>query len=150
MKKLLLILSLAVYSIAAQLNTGEKIPTFSINDQFEKAQMIPTTTKTIIVAGSKDASDVIKEYLLSLEGDSLTKNDAVYIADISGMPSLITKFFALPKMKKYPFKILLLDETNNTKFLMQEDKITIYEVENQLVKDVKYITTKEELAAYVK
>lgn len=150
MKKLLLILSLAVYSIAAQLNTGEKIPTFSINDQFEKAQIIPSNTKTIIVAGSKDASDVIKDYLLSLEGDSLAKNDAVYIADISGMPSLITKFFALPKMKKYPFKILLLDETNNTKFLMQENKITIYEVENQLIKDVKYISTKEELATYVK
>lgn len=150
MKKLLLILSLAVYSIAAQLNTGEKIPTFSINDQFEKAQVIPSTTKTIIVAGSKDASDVIKEYLLGLEGDSLTKNNAVYIADISGMPSLITKFFALPKMKKYPFKIFLLDETNNDKFLMQEDKITIYEVEDQLIKDVKYIATKEELATYIK
>ncbi len=150
MKKLLLILSLAVYSIAAQLNTGEKIPTFSINDQFEKAQIIPSSTKTIIVAGNKDASDTIKDYLLSIEGDSLSKNNAVYIADISGMPSLITKFFALPKMKKYPFKILLLDDTNKDKFLMQEDKITIYEVEDQLVKEVKYITTKEELAAYIK
>ena len=39
----------------------------------------------------------------------LEKNSAVYVADISGMPSLISKFIALPKMKKYPFSVLLLE-----------------------------------------
>ena len=43
-------------------------------------------------------SDVLKEYLLSKEGDILSKNNAIYVADISGMPSLISKFSALPKM----------------------------------------------------
>ncbi|WP_419671215.1 hypothetical protein [Aliarcobacter butzleri] len=41
------------------------------------------------------------------------------------MPSLITKFIALPKMKKYSFPILLIDEENKVLFPVEEDgKIT--------------------------
>ena len=34
----------------------------------------------------------------------------VYVADISGMPALVTRMFALPKMRELPFPIALVRE----------------------------------------
>lgn len=146
MKKVLLTLFVALATVANAFNIGDTTPSFSIKDQFEKAHTISADTKTIIFAAGKGTGDTIKEYLLSKKGDFLTNNNAVYVADITGMPSLITKFFALPKMKKYPFSILLVNEEQAKKFSVKKDKITIYKLENGKVANISYISTKEELA----
>ncbi len=69
----------------------------------------------------------------------LTTNKAYYVADISGMPSLIAKFFALPKMKDYPFSVLLVDEEQTKAFTKKEDNITVYTVTNGKISDIKYV-----------
>lgn len=145
MKKVLIMLFVAFVSFANALNIGESLPTFAIQDQFEKAHTLKNDTKTIVVASGKDTSAIIKDYLLKQDGDFLTKNNAAYVADISGMPSLIAKFFALPKMKKYPFSVLLVDEEQTKKFSKQDDKITIYKVNEGKVTSVNYISTEAEL-----
>lgn len=146
MKKVLIMLFVAFVSFANALNIGESLPTFSIKNQFEKAHTLKNDTQTIIVASGKSTSEIIRDYLLKQEGDFLTKNKAVYVADISGMPSLIAKFFALPKMKKYPFSVLLVDEEQTKKFSKQDDKITIYRVNEGKITSVNYITNEAELA----
>ena len=81
----------------------------------------------------KVQSDMLRDYLLPLsekKENILEKNSAVYVADISGMPSLISKFIALPKMKKYPFSVLLLDDTNKDNFVKEDGKIIVYSLEN--------------------
>ena len=87
----------------------------------------------------------VKEFLLKKEAGFLTKNKTVYIGDISGMPSLISKFFAIPKMKKYPFSILFLDDKNRDVFSKKEDFISVYTLENGKVKSLTHISTNEEL-----
>lgn len=146
MKKVLIMLFVTFVSFANALNIGESLPTFSIKNQFEKAHTLKNDTQTIIVASGKSTSEIIRDYLLKQEGDFLTKNKAVYVADISGMPSLIAKFFALPKMKKYPFSVLLVDEEQTKKFSKQDDKITIYRVNEGKITSVNYITNEAELA----
>ena len=146
MKKILIMLFVTFVTFANALNIGDSLPTFSIKDQFEKAHTLKNDTQTIIVASGKGTSEIIRDYLLKQEGDFLTKNNAAYIADISGMPSLIAKFFALPKMKKYPFSVLLVDEEQTKKFSKQDDKITIYKVSEGKVISINYITNEAELA----
>mgnify|MGYP001122387654 FL=1 len=72
------------------------------------------------------------------------------MADITGMPSLITKFIALPKMKDYPFSVLLIDEANKTLFPVKEDMISIISLENGKVTDIKYVKTAAELGQILK
>src|SRR3546814_1459443 len=43
----------------------------------------------------------------SQKGDVFVDNHIDYISDISSMPALIAKLFALPKMRKYSFRLLL-------------------------------------------
>ena len=149
-KKILFTVLLALSAIANSLNVGNDVSSLKIKDQFEKEHIIDSNIKTILFASDKDTSDILKDYLLSKDADILTRNNAVYVADISGMPSLISKFIAMPKMKKYPFSILLLDDTNKENFTKEEGKIIVYTLENSKVTNISKISKKEELEVIIK
>lgn len=149
-KKFLFTVLLGLSAIASSLTIDSEVPAIKIKDQFEKEHTIDANVKTILFASDKGTSDILKDYLLSKDADILTKNNAVYIADISGMPSLISKFVALPKMKKYPFSVLLLDDTNKDNFSKEEGKIIVYTLDNSKVTNIAKISTKEELEAIIK
>ncbi|KAB7885263.1 hypothetical protein GA417_09075 [Poseidonibacter ostreae] len=150
MKKILFSVLLFVATFANALSIGDTTPTFEIKDQFEKMHKISTDTKTILVAESRSTSVIVREYLLTKDTNFLETNKTQYIADISGMPSLISKFIALPKMKKYPFPILLVNEEQAKSFSTKDDEITVYTIVEGKVSDVKYIKTTEELDAVFK
>lgn len=139
MKKILFSTLLLVATFANALNIGDATPTFEIKDQFEKKHKIAADTKTILVAADKDTSTILKEYFLAKDAKFLSTNKAYYLADISGMPSLIAKFFALPKMKKYPFSVLLVDEEQTKSFTKKEGNITVYTVVNGKIFNIKYV-----------
>lgn len=149
-KKLLFTILLGLSAFANTLTVGSNIPTLTIKDQFEKDNIVNENIKTIIFAATKTENTTIKEFLQSKDKELLATNKAVYIADITGMPSLITKFVAMPKMKNYSFSILLIDEANKTLFPIKEDMISIISLENGKVTDIKYIKTAAELAEILK
>lgn len=147
-KKVLMTACLAVGLFANSLTTGSELPTLTIVDQFEQTHTVDANTKTILFSATKDESATIRDFVNEKgKTEFLTSNNIAYIADITGMPSLITKFFAMPKMKKYEFPILLIDEDNKALFPVEADKISVISLENGKVTDVKYVKTKEELAA---
>ena len=149
-KKLLLTIFLGVVAFANPLTVNNSVPELKIKDQFEKEHTPDSNVKNIIFSATKDESNTIKEFLNSKGNDFLTTNHIVYVADITGMPSLITKFIALPKMKNYSFPILLVDEENKVLFPVEKDKITIITLDNSKITDVKYIKTTEDLATTFK
>ena len=149
-QKILFTVLLSLSAIANSLSVGSEASAIKIKDQFEKEHTVDANVKTILFASDKDTSDILKDYLLSKDADILTRNNAVYVADISGMPSLISKFIAMPKMKKYPFSILLLDDTNKENFTKEEGKIIVYTLENSKVTNISKISKKEELEVIIK
>ena len=151
-KKLLLTIFLGVVAFANPLAVDSTVSELKIKDQFEKEHTLNANIKTILFASDKATSDMLRDYLLPLseKENILEKNNAVYIADISGMPSLISKYIALPKMKKYPFSILLLDDTNKENFVKEEGKIIVYTLENSKVTNISKISKKEELETIIK
>ena len=149
-KKFLFTVLLGLSAFANSLTVGTDIPTLTVKDQFEKEHIIDANIKTIIFSATKTEGTTIKEFLLTKDKDYLTTNKAAYVADITGMPSLITKFIALPKMKDYPFSVLLIDEANKTLFPVKEDMISIISLENGKVTDIKYVKTAAELRQILK
>ncbi|OCL89334.1 hypothetical protein [Arcobacter porcinus] len=152
MKKLLILALLALGLNANPLTIDSNIDGIKIKDQFEKEHILDTNIKTVLFASDKGTSDIIKDYLLSIseKENILDRNSAVYVADISGMPSIISKFIALPKMKKYPFSILLLDDTNKDNFTKEDGKIIVYSLEDGKVTEIRKISTTEELSEIIK
>ncbi len=152
LKKLLLATFLALGLNAAPLAVDSVVENIKIKDQHEAEKIIDAKIKTILFASDKKTSDLLRDYLLPLseKENVLEKNSAVYVADISGMPSLISKFIALPKMKKYPFSVLLLDDTNKDNFTKEDGKIIVYSLDNGKVVKIEKISTTEELANIIK
>ena len=152
LKKIVLATLLALGLNAAPLAVDSVVDNLKIKDQNEVEKVIDTNVKTILFASDKSTSDMLRDYLLPLseKENILEKNGAVYVADISGMPSLISKFIAMPKMKKYPFSILLLDDTNKENFTKEEGKIIVYTLENSKVTNISKISKKEELEVIIK
>ena len=151
-KKIVLATLLALGLNAASLNIDSSIVDIKIKDQFDKVHTLNSDVKTILFASDKGTSDMLRDYLLPLseKENVLEKNGAVYVADISGMPSLISKFIALPKMKKYPFSILLLDDSNKENFVKEDGKIIVYSVVDGKITNIEKISSKEELSNIIK
>ena len=149
-KKFLFTVFLGLSAFASSLTVGSTLPTFTIKDQFEKEHTVDENIKTIIFSASKAESTTIKDFLATKDKNYLSANNIDYIADITGMPSLISKFVAIPKMKDYAFSILLVDEEHKGLFPVEADKISIITLEKSKIIDVKYVKTTEELAAIFK
>jgi hypothetical protein len=144
-KKVIFLVLCTTYLFSNSFALNSNINSFTLNDQFDKTHTVNADTKTIIVSFEKETSADINEFLNTKEAGFLEKNKAVFIADISGMPSIITSLFALPKMKKYKYNVLLIYDEEDKRFLRQEKRTTVYRLENGIVKSISYIQ-KEDLS----
>jgi len=139
MKHLLIISLLLTSSLFAEFKVGDKLPTITLEDQFEKSQKITSKDKMIIMAFEKDISIAIADYLKTKPDSFLATHNTKYISDISSMPSFITSMFALPKMKKYNFSVMLIDNDFGEKFNRKEGKITLFKIKNKKIKEIQFI-----------
>ncbi|XOB62178.1 hypothetical protein ACMC56_16545 [Campylobacterota bacterium DY0563] len=139
-KILLLTLISSICVFATSFKEGDNIGYFSLPNQFDEKSAIDSKIETIIVSFEKDTGKDINTYLASKNPDFLKNHHAVFIANISGMPSIITKLFAMPKMREYKHPILLIYDENDNRFISQEEKSTLYKLENGTIKSITYIT----------
>ncbi len=59
------------------------------------------------------------------------------------MPSFISSLIALPKMKKYPFSVMLINDDFGKQFNQLEDKITVYQLKDHKIKAIRFLTPEE-------
>jgi hypothetical protein len=115
-KRILLPVLLVVHMLAAAavLQPGDTLPAINLKDQHEKPVAIAPDTKLIFFAAEMDGSRLMTNALATLPPTSLKDKNAVYIADISGMPGLISSVFALPKMQKEAYTVALIRDSKET------------------------------------
>ena len=141
MRKLLLsfmVIGLSLF--AGEFKVGDNIGTFSLLNQHDEKVTVDNKINKIIVSFEKDTGANINEYLSKKYPLFLKNNNAVFIANISGMPSIITKLFALPKMRDYKHSILLIYDEDDKRFVSKEEKSTLYTLENSVIKSIEHIT----------
>ena len=145
LRKLILSILISIFANGSTLKIDDKISTFSLANQFDKIHTITSEISTIIVTFQRETSNLVNDFLSSKNSDFLDLNHAIFINDISCVPSVVVKMFTIPKMRDYKYDILLIYKENSKKFLEEENKITVYLLEKGFVKEVKYISTKYEL-----
>lgn len=130
MKKLYLVLLFLFSSnIFAQTLTET-----TFESQFDDQKIVLNTqVQWVFFSASKNGSEIMRDAFEDLKVDEkwLLKNKAIYVADIHNMPSLIARFFALPKMRDYLYPIALDKEGDVTdKWLEKGEGVTIYQLNN--------------------
>jgi hypothetical protein len=99
-----------------------RIEPFTLEDQHGESQQVDATTRIILFSRDMDGGKLLKEALADVSEDILTNHSGVYVADISGMPSLVARMFALPSMRKRPYAILLDRDGQTTRRLPDVDE----------------------------
>jgi hypothetical protein len=137
---ILLLIFLPSVAIADSYTIEIRISAFSLKDQHGNQYEVDETTRLILLSKDMKGGKIIRNGLKETYRNYLSNHNTVFIADISGMPRLIRKFIALPKMRKYPYSILLDMVPSVTKDLpSQPDKATLIYVRNLRIIDIQYI-----------
>ncbi|MGB5919806.1 hypothetical protein [Arcobacter sp.] len=140
LKKLLLLPLFTIILYANSFEVNQNIGTFSLPNQFDEKQSIDSSITTILVSFEKETGKDVNQFLASKNKDFLKNHHAVFIANISGMPSIITRMFALPKMRDYKHSVLLIYEDEDKRFVSKDEKTTVYKLENGVIKSISFIT----------
>lgn len=110
---LLLLIVLHVFTPAVHadeaLTIGQPIPAISATDQHDEPYTFNIGTRFLLLAFDMDTSKVANRMLAERGAEFLDAHAAAYAIDIHGMPG-IGRVFALPRMRKYPHRIILLDD----------------------------------------
>lgn len=117
-----------------------------LKDQHDQTVVINEQTNLILFAAGKSTSALMSKTLEGLPPTTLKDKKALYVADISGMPSFITKIVAIPKMQKRPYTIALLrDEVQSKRFPQKDDAITIIKLKSGKITDITFVTKQDEI-----
>lgn len=129
--------SVGVASIAAAqapdsatpiIQIGDPFPQWELTDQYEQLHKLPgDLTQTIVFARSKQADETLAPVLESVVGDRLSSGEVIYLSDISRMPGLISRLFALPSLRDRDYPVVLIREEGMSAPLVTEtDCLALY------------------------
>jgi len=94
--------------LAAELAVGDAVPPITAKDQNDVPYTFTNGTRYLLIATEMGCATAANHKLAEQGAGYLEKHGAVYLMDIHTMPG-IARVFALPKMRKYPHRIVLAD-----------------------------------------
>jgi len=106
----LLALCAAFGAEAAPVAPGQTLAPIALEDQHGRALTIDAATRLVVFSEDKAASDRVTAVLSAEPAGTLERLGAVVVADISGMPAMVTRMFAVPALRRLPFLIGLAHE----------------------------------------
>ena len=116
---------LATALAAKELSVGDAVPAFAANDQMGREFKFAPGPRFLLLGFDMNATKAANEKFTALGAGGLEKLGAVYVMDIHAMPG-IARLFALPKMRKYPFRVILATTAEMlAPFPHQPEKITV-------------------------
>ena len=134
--------------IESVIKVGNTLKPFTLNDQFEKSHTLTPDTKKIIFVFAKKSGHTVREYFNTKPTDYLKKHHYVFVADVSGMPSIIYKMFAKSDLQEHKYPIwLIFDAKDSAKFVDEKnrDKIMVVTLDDLKIKKVQFFDDVEGL-----
>lgn len=107
MKAAALLLLCLLSTAALALEPGERLASWTLLDQHDAPYTLNDETRILLVARDMDGAKLVDAALEGKPKGYLDERHAVFLADISRMPSVIATLFAIPKMRDYNYRILL-------------------------------------------
>jgi hypothetical protein len=90
----------------------------------------------------------VREALASEGAAQLEKAGAVYVADVSGMPGLIRRLFAIPRMRERGYPVLLdVEGVPTARFPVEAGKASWIRLEGLRIAEIRFLASAEEVKA---
>ena len=127
---------------AAGYGLGSTLEKVTLADQFGARHVIDERVNVIVLTRDMAASDVIKAALGHDGKALLDQYRAVYVSDVSGMPTLVRQYLALPKLKERAYPMLLDTNGDFSARLPSRDKsATLLFLQGRKIVAVEYVAT---------
>lgn len=106
--KFFAVLLLALSATCAQaVEVGERLAPWTLLDQFDQPYSLNDELQVLLVARSMAGAKLLAAALDQQPKGYLESRKAVFLADISRMPSVIAAAFAVPAMRDYNYRVML-------------------------------------------
>lgn len=110
----------------AALTVGDKLSSIEFHDQHDRLHTINEDVRLILFSSDRPASKLVQQALEKKNAAFLEQRGLLSIADISNMPTIITRLFALPKMRRSAYPMLLGRTPEKTELFPRESgKLTL-------------------------
>lgn len=131
----------------AKYRPGDVFVPFTTKDQHEQSYTLEPGVRLIVVAFAMSPGKSANAFFEKQPADFLARHHAVFVSNIHGMPG-VGRMFALPKMKKYPHRILLADEEHFLdRYPSEEDKLTVFRLDDRgAIAAIEFVDPKKNLA----
>ncbi|MFW6345782.1 MAG: hypothetical protein ACOC0M_05590 [Halomonas sp.] len=132
---------------------GEALPAVVLPDAHGNEHSVPYPgVRHVLFGADMAANELMERAFGELDKGEFTASGLVYMADISGMPGLVARFFALPALRDYPFRVLLARDADMLAFLPREEgTITVVTLSSEgEVSQVRYEQDAARLAELLK
>ena len=117
---------------------GQPWPAIVLQDQHGEPWTLQPETRQVLVAVSRQASNLALAVLSSQPEGFLEARRVQYLADMSRMPGFITRAVALPSLRAQPFRVgVVLEEGRLADWAVQPEQITLFELDQGLVTAVR-------------
>jgi hypothetical protein len=123
------------------LSMGQSVPLFKLADQRGDTVRWDARTQYIIFTADKAGNQLVNDALKPFGSDALLARRAIYVADISGMPALITRMFALPRLKELPYSVgLVYDASLTASWPRGSGMATVMSLDGGLIRSVDFFS----------
>lgn len=138
------------FALADELAVGDLFPAIPLADQHGEPVSVPGPSRLLLMAFDKQASDLVYAVLEDRSADYLDQQAAQFVADISAMPGLVTRMFALPKMRRRPYPIVLAEDAALLAFVpRQTAQVTVVRLQGGRVAEIDFAASDSGLLRFL-
>lgn len=153
MKRILLPVLLLLHAVAwaAALQPGAVFPSIDLKDQHDKPVAIAPETKLVFFASEMGGSRLMTKTLDALPPATLKDRNAVYIADITGMPAIFTTIVAMPRLQKAAYPVALIrDARQGASLPRKPGAVTVLKVDAGKISSVEFAKDSQQITRHLK
>lgn len=142
------VVSSLVAATPEKYRVGDAFAAFTTKDQHDQPYTYANGVRLVIVAFEMGAGKAANAFFEKQPATFLDSHHAIFISNIHGMPG-IGRMFALPKMKKYPHRILLADAPDFlVRYPAQEDLLTVLTLDERgAITAIRHVNPKKDMAS---
>ncbi|PIE40767.1 MAG: hypothetical protein CSA49_06770 [Gammaproteobacteria bacterium] len=131
----------------APLKIGSEVDFTLLENQYGKPFPFEEELELLIFADDMEASSHVREAIQRVAPECYEQGRLVFVADISGMPKMISQMVAVPKMRDYGFPIWLDYTGDATGGLpVKEAHISLIGIQAGAITTIKYVQGVEPVA----
>lgn len=137
----------AAPAFAGPIAVGDRLEIAGLADQHDQPGGVDDATRLILFTRDMGASEFVEEALSHDGAARLAKAGALWVADIARMPRVITRFFALPAMRKRPYRMLLdRDGTATAALPHEKGRVTLVFLDRRAVTRIAFADSAAQVA----